>query len=276
VEELKLSYSSKYTSQTPSCPKLLTSDRRWDSAWRLSTGRSLWIDDRPRKQPIYPSLPLDNQNLAIVKRLPVGFHDLCTRGLVSTELLRVLSRMKTAMSFKSPKNIPYDQKVGSYDDYLSVSSFAVLLDADNRPREPSQMLEALLSLGLILFSSTAFNEMRATPVLFRGPKDALYRHLLRTTSEASNFSDDAHSQCYQWVWAVTVDAWRDASRELMPQGRHLLNEFHDRYASKWKNSENLVSMLKRFFWTEDLVMFHRQSFEAFRATYPKDSSSIPT
>ena len=182
------------------------------------------------------------------------------------------------MSYKSARTIPYDQKIGQYDDYLAISSLQILIhdEDEGEDGDVSHMLEALLSLGLILFSSTAFNDMRATPVLFRGPKDALYKHLVRPVSEAPEMYHGSYSMCYQWVWAVTVDAWRDASRELMPQGRYLLGQFHDRYSSNWDTSDDLVDILKRFFWTDDLIKFHRQSFEIYRATNPRNASPLPT
>ncbi|OCT54087.1 hypothetical protein CLCR_09839 [Cladophialophora carrionii] len=238
---------------------------RWDASWKLSTGGSLWVDDRPRKKPIYPPLPLGERTLALVERLPPGFRELCAKGLICVELLDILARMTTAMSYKSSRHIPYDQKVGQYDDYLSVSSLQTLTTPNEEGSTTPPNLEALLTLGLILFSSTAFNEMRAIPVIFRGPKDALYEHLLRLEPDSHEGADDAQNQCYQWLWAVTVDAWRDASRELMPQGRYLQIQFYKRYASNWETSQDLVHMLKRFFWTEDLVHFQKASFESFKA-----------
>ncbi|KIW72929.1 hypothetical protein PV04_01088 [Phialophora macrospora] len=238
---------------------------QWDAAWKLSTGDSLWVDDRPRKMPIYPPLPLDEPTRALVDRLPLGFRELCTRGLICVELLDILARMTTALSYKSSRNIPYDQKIGQHDDYLSVSSLHTLSTPNEKGSTRPPTLEALLTLGLILFSSTAFNEMRATPVIFRGPKDALYEHLLRLGPESHKLGDDAQSQCLRWLWAVTVDAWRDASRELMPQGRHLQTQFYNRYSSHWETSQDLVNMLKRFFWSEDLVQFQKASFESFKA-----------
>jgi hypothetical protein len=197
--------------------------------------------------------------------LPLGFRELCTRGLICVELLDILARMTTAMSYKSSRNIPYDQKIGQYDDYLSVSSLQTLSTPNEKGSTPPPTLEALLTLGLILFSSTAFNEMRAIPVIFRGPKDALYEHLLHFEPDSHESVDDAQNQCYQWLWAVAVDAWRDASRELMPQGRHLQIQFYKRYSSNWESSEDLAKMLKRFFWSEDLVRFQKASFESFKA-----------
>ncbi|ETI28535.1 hypothetical protein G647_00985 [Cladophialophora carrionii CBS 160.54] len=238
---------------------------QWDASWKLSTGGGLWVDNRPRKKPIYPPLPLGERTFALVERLPPGFRELCAKGLICVELLDILARMTTAMSYKSSRHIPYDQKVGQYDDYLSVSSLQTLTTPNEEGSTTPPTLEALLTLGLILFSSTAFNEMRAIPVIFRGPKDALYEHLLRLDPDAHEGGDDAQNQCYQWLWAVTLDAWRDASRELMPQGRYLQIQFHKRYASNWETSQDLVHMLKRFFWTEDLVQFQKASFESFIA-----------
>ncbi|KAJ9609072.1 hypothetical protein H2200_006843 [Cladophialophora chaetospira] len=239
---------------------------QWDAAWKLSTGRSLWIDDRPPNEPIYPALPLDERTRALIDSLPIGFRALCRSGLVCVELMQMLSRMTIAMSYTSPRSIPYHPKTGQYDDYMSVSSLQSLGALNDSSQSPSRKLEILLTLGLILFSSTAFNEMRATPVIFRGPKDALYKRLLFTKTELFDFCDTAKLECYQWVWAVAVDAWRDASRELLPQGQQLLAKFHSKYASRWKTSGNLVDILKRFFWTEDLVKFHQRSFEDFKAT----------
>ena len=252
----------------------VTEPLRWDSAWTLSTGRSLWIDERPRNEPVYPRIPPSKATRVLVKRLPTGFQELCNRGIICIELLQALSRMTTAMSYNSPRNLPYDQKIGSYDDYLSISSLQPPIR--DRGRSSSRLLEALLSLALILFSSRAFNDMRATPVLFRGPRDALYELLLSSESDPIEFGDDAHNQCYHWIWAVTVDAWRDASQELMPQGYKLLFHFHSRHGLQFATSEDLVTMLKRFFWTDDLIDFHKQSFDSFKATDSHESSAEPT
>lgn len=238
---------------------------QWDAAWKLSTGSSLWVDERARNNPVYPPLPLDQLTLALIEHLPIGFRALCRKGLICVELMQILSRMTIAMSYKSSRKIPYDQKIGQYDDYMSVSSLQGLETSDDNKQSSSQKLEALLTLGLILFSSTAFNEMRATPVIFRGPKDALYDRLLSTEADLFDSGDKAQLECYQWIWAVTVDSWRDASRELMPQGIQLMRRYNELYGSKWTNSDNITSMLKRFFWTEDLVKFHQQSLNFHRA-----------
>ncbi|EXJ64590.1 hypothetical protein A1O7_00927 [Cladophialophora yegresii CBS 114405] len=171
------------------------------------------------------------------------------------------------MSYKCSRHIPYDQKIGLYDDYLSVASLETLTTPKEEGSTAPPSFEALLTLGLILFSSTAFNEMRAIPVIFRGPMDALYEYFIRLDPATHEIGDDSWNQCYQWLWAVTVDAWRDASRELMPQGRHLQNQFYERYASNWETSQDLVDMLKQFFWTEDLVQFQKASFESFKANW---------
>ena len=238
---------------------------QWDAAWKLSTGNSLWVDERPQKEPVYPPFPLDKLTIALIEHLPIGFRALCRKGLICVELMQILSRMTIAMSYKSARNIPYDQKIGQYDDYMSVSSLRGLGTSDDSRKSSSQRLEALLTLGLILFSSTAFNEMRATPVIFRGPKDALYEHFMSTGTGSFDASDNSQQECYQWIWAITVDSWRDASRELMPQGSQLLSRFHERYASDWETSENLASVLKQFFWTEDLVEFHQRSVDSHKA-----------
>jgi hypothetical protein len=223
--------------------------------------------------PIYPNIPLNKQYLGLIARLPVGFRELCMQGGICVELIHVLSRMSTVMSHKSSRSIPYNQKIGQYDDYLSVSSLHALRTPDGTYKSPSAILEALLSLGMILFSSTAFNEMRATPVIFRGPKDALYQHLLYSDLDPLDFETEAQVKCYQWIWAVSVDAWRDAAREILPQGTELLGQFYSRFASQWRSSDELVAELKRFFWTEDLLKFHQQSFKSFQARNLQQTTS---
>jgi hypothetical protein len=203
---------------------------------------------------------LDTNTTALVARLPIGFQKICAQGTICIELLHILSRMNYVMSHKSSRSIPYNQRAGQYDDYLAASSLDALASPDDKTKGPSALLEALLTLGLILFSSTAFNDMRATPVIFRGPKDALFRYMLRSKLNTEDF-DETQVQCYQWIWAVTIDSWRDAARELMPQGTQLLDHFHRTYASQWTTSEDLASLLKRFFYTEDLLRFHRERFE---------------
>lgn len=169
------------------------------------------------------------------------------------------------MSYKSSRGIPYNQKVGQHDDYLSIASLYDLAGVNDDDGEgSSRTLEGLLGLGLLIFSSTAFNELRATPVVFRGPRDALHKRLLSYGRDNPKFSHGSQTECFQWIWAVTVDAWRDASRELMPEGRHLLAQFHVKYGSTLGSPRHLASLLKRFFWIDDFIDFHEQSYTLFK------------
>ena len=205
----------------------------------------------------------------MVDRLPIGFQRLCRTAVVSVDFLHVLARVDLAMSYKSSRKIPYNQRRGAHDDYLAVSSLQDFYGLENDGKNSSGQLEALLALGVLLFSSTAYNEMRATPVLFREPRDALYeRLLLGSDAKISGISGIAEDECYQWIWCVAADSWRDASRELLPQGHQLLAKFHNRYASRWANPQDLVVLLQRFCWTDDLINFHIRSYGCFKAKRP--------
>jgi hypothetical protein len=235
---------------------------QWDASWQLSTGESLWEEERGRKAPVYSTLPLNDSHCALTRNLPAGFQDFCNSQPVTVDFLHVLARMQQAMTFNVSRDIPFDVKSGHRDDYLDMANLQDFRKLDDSPKDAPRLQEALLTLGVILFSATAFNEMRAIPTVFRGPRDGLTERLLKSSPPAIH--DDAQDQCYQWIWAVAIDSWRGATRELLPTGQELLVKYHDRYSSRWEHPDDLVRTLKQFWWTQDLVQFHRYQLKEYQ------------
>ena len=122
------------------------------------------------------------------------------------------------------------------------------------PDEPT--LEKLIVIALILYCSAVFCKVRFSTRHSLSTSVAATRELPKLAIPEAKEGRKA----LIWVFMVVIDSWRSRDGRLRLPGLDLLRLFKARFPDM-ENWKDVVCVVQKFFWTEDMGRFVSQSWE---------------
>ena len=225
---------------------LKASALQFDMFWTWETGKTLFPGQRRVSDPAYPSNPFSNRS---VQALPIGFRNLFAQGILSYNILPVLTRA-AHFSISSPVKrtdilLESRRQKKSFNDFWEACP---CLGLDDKKYHP---LERLLTMTVIIFIYGIFAP-RAFPTGPPGPAPNLTHQLMmyRSTTEAEE-------ACVQWMWALAIDlSWRERHRD----DRSSMAQLQLRYP-KLRSVEAVVELGAKFLWTTERTKSVRSNWK---------------
>lgn len=211
----------------------------YDTFWAMETGETMFPGERRPHQPIYPDYPFSTAMGTFVTKLPQGFQKLVVEGVLSYDILSILSRATYITRLSNRERFELltrtRRSMNQYNDFWEASPCLSILD-DSDP-----LLETLLSLTLICYSFMAF-ESRSYPTPLRGSR-------ARATRCIASYSprSEAEEKCLIWMWIVITDSWRMGNR-LQGGGAPSLHALQMRFPN-FRHVNAVVELGKQFLWT---------------------------
>jgi hypothetical protein len=218
------------------------------SQFSVGIGPSGTEEDAAHTPPIhYPVHPLPGEFLTMLKRLPLGFQDLASDGLVSFETMRILDRIvrmsDRAEHGNSTESLPVDEV-----PFTNIRQACPALSIPDGPDGPR--MERLLSLALIRYCVNYFSVDRLKMVAYHTVTIELVKGLAKIRLPGTGLLREV----FLWQTMTAVDSWSAGHGKLAKEGGLLLDIVNNRFPETRKWDEDLWRhfQLRWGFWTENL------------------------
>lgn len=243
----------------------MTNRRRYKSIGYFAAGRTIGV--RGSEHPVfanqvdlsksltYCSSPVPDEFCSVLTEIPPGFADLVLSGQISTQLISLISMIQGLHC--DPSTI-----LRRDDPIFPGSATHQLQAALSRFTQHSQIthLEKCIVAGLTAY---AFQFPRRVSLnLFHDPP---MQGFIQTLSRPYRPGPDIERHVFIWI-AMTVEGVMAVRSSRLPGSRGIFNKALDMHADmlKW---ETLESIIKRFFWSVDVMRHWKLCWEAGQQEY---------
>lgn len=213
---------------------------QFDTFWTWESGKSMFPGQRQLHDPIYPSNP---SSVTLIQDLPTGFRDMFLDGLLSYDILPVLSRATFFNSLsRSRRNAFLEGCRGqekAFDDFWEACPCLDLNDSKYHP------LERLLTMSVMYYIYGTFSP-RAFPTGPGGPTPSLVTKLC-TYRPAT----DTETGCLQWMMIVASDL-STVGDQTMPARSRLMVQLQKRYP-EFQSLDAVLNLGPKFLWSQEMT-----------------------
>jgi hypothetical protein len=211
----------------------------------------------------HPSLPQLRRTIA---KLPKGFKDIATKGLISVEVINLLELMSTSLGYtpdgQPPSEPPTTEpKSRQPSDIVTYTALA----ANRLSNLPLRPLEQHIAFALVAYNWT---------VCWSQPLSATYQPVVRDVVKVIAFqgaikAEEAELHCIIWSLFAIAGAGYQCERPCSDTDAVLDLVVELESAREW---EALECVLKAFFWAEELGVRWKQYWEDAMARRKREST----
>jgi hypothetical protein len=172
---------------------------QWESFWALNTGSTIFSDDRPEYEPVYPGIHARNTEplKSTLATMPEGFRSFALEGRLALDVLEVLSRTVDAQlqHLSRPNHaIVTEAEVfrpgpGRYQDFWTACGCLGVPDDVYFDKQGKVLLlpnlERIVVLGLLMYCFHTFSRERAVTAFYNGSRAKLDSDLTRRIRRTS-------------------------------------------------------------------------------------------
>jgi hypothetical protein len=204
-----------------------------------------------------------NPPQCIISQFPIGFRDLANQGRLSSQTVRVIQRVAGQQNFGVwPSSFDAKDSLIHGDPWTepAYNDFREALPALNIADGPGgPPLEKLISLALIRYCLNR--------AVYERPRACIYHmlsiELLDVLARLSPTSDiSSERQALIWVYAMAIDCWTVASREISAEATHLIELMETKFPETrdW-SGKKFDAFGQRFLWTKNISSVMAQYHE---------------